>query len=790
MSAIVDPRFTPTDESPCWLAALGDADQTTERFLEYQEFLESKRNTVLPSGFDVSDSDIHPGLFPFQRDIVRWALRGGKRAVFAATGLGKTHIQTEWANQVSRHEQGPVLMMAPLAVASQTKALAHDMLGIEITLCRSMDDISDGLNITNYDLREKFDPEVFAGVVCDESSVMKDWTAATTQGLAEAFKNTKYKLCCTATPSPNDHTELGTHAEFLDVMTRMEMLSMYFCHDGGNTSEWRLKGHARKAFWRWLASWAVALRKPSDLGYSDEGYILPKLHTIPHVVAVDHSVATDGMLFRCPDLSATGLHKEMRLTAEDRAAEVAKLIAAEPDEAWFVLCNTDYEAEAIKKALPKLIEVKGSDSVKIKEKHLLGFTVGTPKDLLTKCSIGAWGLNYQHCARMAIAGLSYSWEMLFQVVRRCWRYGQKREVHAHLIYAETEGPVYAVLQEKEKHYEELQTEMNDAMREVQLEDRGMLKRSTPTLVTESGESWDMINADCVQALNGTANDSVHYTIFSPPFASLYVYSDSDADLGNSRTQDEFFQHFMFLIRELHRVTMPGRLVSVHCMDLPTTMERDGYTGLKDFSGEIIRQFQDAGFIYHSRVAIWKDPLIAATRTKAIGLLHKQLVKDSARSRQGIADYLITFRKRGDNPEPVTHLPRGFENYVGTLPPPAQNKHVDPSKNGFSHIVWQRYASPVWMDIDPSDTLQKDSIRDEADERHICPLQLQVIERGIELWSNPGDLVLSPFAGIGSEGHVAVRMGRRFLGVELKESYFDQAVQNLKAAEKILQGLFA
>ncbi len=796
--------------------AMRDADEHAEKHIEYEDFLTSKRALVQFSGFEVPDNKINQRLFPFQRDIVRWALRGGKRAVFAATGLGKTLIQAEWAHQVAKHKKGDVLILAPLAVALQTKELAAKF-GIKINYCRKQSEVEKGINITNYDMLDAFDPASFVGVVCDESSVMKDWTAATTQKLRDGFANTKYKLCCTATPSPNDHTELGTHAEFLGIMTRMEMLSMYFCHDGGNTSEWRLKGHARKPFWRMLATWAVSLSRPSDLGYPDDGYDIPELRIIPHVVTVDHTVATEGMLFRCPDMSATGLHKEMRLTAQERAAKVAELIAAEPDEPWLILCNTDYEAQAIHKAIPGLTEVKGSQSVKIKEERLLGFTVGDPKDLLSKSSICGWGLNYQHCARLAIAGLSYSWEQFFQVIRRCWRYGQTREVFAHLVYAETEGRVYDVILKKQAKYEELQREMNEAMKEIQLEDRGKIKRSKPSLVSQKGEMWEVINADCVPTLATRPDNSVHYTIFSPPFASLYVYSDSDADMGNCKTEGEFFEHFAFLIKELHRVTMPGRLVSVHCMDLPTSMQHDGVIGLSDFSGDIIRAFKQAGFIYHSRVVIWKDPVTAMQRTKALGLLHKQVKKDSCRSRQGIPDYLITFRKAGDNPQPVDGM---FDRYVGeegTGPAPlgapcsvcgGTKQVVSQDSDDFGEVypcgactsttaetrfsieVWQRYASPVWMDINPSDTLQRKSARQEQDERHIAPLQLQVIERGLDLWSNPGDIVLDPYAGIGSTGVVCARAGRRFLGIELKESYFQQAAANLKIADKSQSGLFA
>jgi len=279
------------------------------------------------------------------------------------------------------------------------------------------------------------------------------------------------------------------------------------------------------------------------------------------------------------------------------------------------------------------------------------------------------------------------------------------------------------------------------------------------------------NGDCVEVIRGIPDNSIHYTIFSPPFASLYTYSNSDRDMGNSKGDDDFYIHFKFLVQELFRVTIPGRLVSFHCMDIPAMKERDRYIGLKDFPGDLIRMFQEYGFVYHSRVAIWKDPLIEATRTKALGLMHKQIEKDSAMCRQGLPDYLITMRKPGDNPEPIEHE-EGFTSYAG----------LDEPKHGtYSHQVWRRYASPVWMDINQSNTLQKESARENDDERHICPLQLDVIERALQLWTNPGDIVLSPFMGIGSEGYKTLETGRRFVGIELKESYYNVAVNNLKSA---------
>lgn len=305
------------------------------------------------------------------------------------------------------------------------------------------------------------------------------------------------------------------------------------------------------------------------------------------------------------------------------------------------------------------------------------------------------------------------------------------------------------------------------------------------MIQERGDSWVAYNGDCVEITRQLPSDSVHYSIFSPPFASLYTYSDMPEDMGNCKSHNEFFEHFNYLIIELQRVLKPGRLVSVHCMDLPLVKERDGEIGLVDFPGRIIRAFQDAGFIYHSRVTIWKDPLVAMQRTKAIGLLHKQLCKDSTYSRQGIADYLVTFRNKGDNPEPVAHG-TGLNRYIGTDLEPQFEKTDNAATNKYGHFVWQRYASPVWMDIDPTDVLEYEGARDQHDERHICPLQKTVVQRGIELWSNPGDVVLTPFGGVGTEGYIAVQEDRKAILCELKPSYFKQLVMNMTRAQASVQ----
>lgn len=307
--------------------------------------------------------------------------------------------------------------------------------------------------------------------------------------------------------------------------------------------------------------------------------------------------------------------------------------------------------------------------------------------------------------------------------------------------------------------------------------------------------YALYHADTVEVARNLPNDCIHFSIFSPPFETLYTYSNSDRDLGNSQSSEQFWIHYRFLITEQFRVMKPGRLIAIHCMNLPTSKAMHGYIGIRDFRGELIRAYQETGFIFHSEVCIWKDPVVAMQRTKALGLLHKQIIKDSAMSRQGIPDYLVIMRKPGENPEPIAGA---LDHFVGDSPP----EHFAPIEyddhrrawiRNHPHAtpidIWQRYASPIWTDINQTETLQYLTARDSDDERHICPLQLQVIERGLQLWSNPGDIVWSPFAGIGSEGYVAIQLGRKFIGAELKRSYYELAKRNLASAHKIQLSMF-
>lgn len=731
-----------------------------EALAAYEKFISTKQLVVEDAGIDVTASDLNPMLFDFQRDIAAWALRKGRAALFCDCGLGKTAMQLEFANQID----GKTLILAPLAVSQQT-VREGEKFGIKVHYCRGGD--TERITVTNYEMLEHFNPDDFACVVLDESSILKSYSGQFRNEVIGAFAKTSFRLACTATPSPNDYMELGNHAEFLGVMTRTEMLSTFFVHDGGDTSQWRLKRHAVRDFWSWVCSWAVMIRKPSDLGYEDRGFILPPCNF--HERIVETEKATDGYLFALPANTLDERRSARKETVEERAQEVAAIVASKPNEPWLIWCNLNNEADTAASLIPGAVNLQGSDSRGDKERKMLDFSAGTIRVLVSKPSIAGFGMNWQHCPNVVFLGLSDSYEQFYQAVRRCWRFGQTRTVDCYIVTSSQEGAVVQNIKRKERQAAEMAEEMVANMHELNAENiRKRTTRHTESLRRQvvKGEGWEMHLGDCVETVSAMPSNSVHYSIFSPPFASLYTYSASHWDMGNCRSHGEFYEQFEYLAVQLERVLMPGRNLSFHCMNLPVSKERDGYIGLADFRGEMIRIFQKAGFIYHSEVCIWKDPVTAMQRTKALGLLHKQIKKDSCMSRQGVPDYLVTMRKHGDNPERVGHTNESF--------PVSQ---------------WQKWASPVWMDINPSDTLQRESARENEDERHICPLQLEVIYRALNLWSNPGDIVLSPFAGIGSEGYVSIQEGRRFRGIELKESYFRQAVENCKIAKRKQEGLF-
>lgn len=723
--------------------------------MEYQQFLETKKKSFIESGFEVDYNSLNANLFEFQKHAVSIALQKGRFALFFDCGLGKTLMQLSWAEAVYKHTNKKVLILAPLAVVEQTKDEALKF-GIDINC----------FFITNYDqLKNIENINEYAGVVLDESSILKGRDGKLSSLIISTFKNTPYKLACTATPSPNDHMELGQHSEFLGAMSYLEMLAMYFVHDGGETSKWRLRKHAKDPFWNYVCTWSMACDKPETLGFDVDGYELPEIEFIEHIISVENNTET---LFSDVAVSATDLHRDLKRSYDLRIEKTKELVNGS-NEQWIIWTLKNDEASELSKVIENSVNVQGSDSPEYKAKHLNGFAKNEFQNLITKTSIASFGMNYQQCFNMVFTSYDFKFEAFYQAVRRCYRFGQANKVKVHLLVPESQINVRKTILEKQKRHFEMIQEMSKYSSVANYKtNKSKVMIDKKEIKTEN---YHLLNGDCVKESKKLKDNSADLVVFSPPFAELYVYSDKEEDMGNVSDYKQFEQHFKYLIPELKRILKSGRICAIHCMDLPIQKGKEGYIGLRDFSGMLIDWFQKEGFIYHSRVTIWKNPVTEMQRTKALGLLHKTIKKDSAMTRVGIPDYVLFFRNDGENEIPIKHQDKD-PNQLDYLP-------VD---------LWQKYASPVWYDIDYSRTLQYRSGRDGNDEKHICPLQLDTIERIIHLYSNENETIFSPFGGIGSEGFCALKMNRKSISIELKESYFKLNQKNHKDAVQELESV--
>jgi DNA modification methylase len=747
---------------------------------EYQEFLETKRTYMKSNGKDVADADIHPLLFPFQRDVTRWAIRKGRALLGLDTGLGKTFCQLEWA----RHMADTSLVIAPLSVSRQTVREAKK-IGLDVRYIRSMAEVNGpGIYITNYEMVEQMTPAAFGAVVLDESSILKSLDGHYRKLLTEMWQETPYRLCCTATPAPNDEAEIGMHSEFLGVMRHNEMLATFFIHankviessfrseNGDNIlvskklgnargQEWRLRNYGKAEFYRWMASWAMMLRAPSDLGYDDDGFILPPLNIRPAWVDVDY--CTEGQLLFTGLKGIQGRTAVRRATLTERVVKMAQLVKRDPGQ-WIIWCGLQAEADAALVAVPGAREVKGSDTPESKAAALESFQDGEYQVLVTKPKIAGFGMNFQNAHNMVFLGMNDSWEMYYQAIRREWRYGQKRPVNAHIVLSEAEREIYDNVMRKEAMAHRMKEEL---VKNMELYEKQELtgdidgRDNSYHEDTMLGAGYTAMHGDCGIRLREIPDEIIDVSVYSPPFADLYTYSCSDHDLGNCRDWAEFFAHYAHIIRQIYRVTRPGRVTCVHTADIPAMAVKDGYIGMRDFPGGVIKAHEKEGWIYHGYAVVKKNPQAQAIRTKAHALLFASLRKDAAVCRPAILDRVLFFKKPGDNEVPITPVAHGE----------------------MDNETWIDWAGGIWIGVSESDTLQYTTARDTEDEKHICPLQLGTIERCIKLYSNPGETVLTPFMGIGSEAYQAIRFGRKAIGIELKDSYFRIAVDNLRDAAR-------
>lgn len=730
---------------------------------EYQKFLDSKKVRAQSYGKIIDVSAIHPMLFPFQRDTTRWAIRGGRRAIFARGGLGKTFMQLEYSRLIDE----PTLIVAPLTVCEQTIDEAK-RINIEVKYVRQQDEVNSQFSITNYDIIKHFDPAKFNTVVLDESSILKSITSKTRELLIEMFSNTPYRLCCTATPAPNDIAEIANHAEFLGIMRREEILANFFVHDNEG---WRLRGHGEEKFYEWLASWSMSIRRPSDLGYSDKGYDLTELDVKPVFVRTDY--VPEGQLFHTGLKGISDRAAARRGTLDERVAETIKMVNSNPEQA-IIWCGLDDEQDCLAKNIKDNVSVFGSQSPDRKKELIKRFQRGEAKVLISKIGICGYGMNFQNAHWMYFVGLSDSWEDYIQALWREHRFGQTETVHGRIILSEIEDEIYNNVMRKEAEANRM---TENLIKHVAIFEKDEIMNNSPkeeiyqTKIAKD-DLWTAMLGDSCEIIDELPDESIDFSVFSPPFAALYTYSATDRDLGNSRNEAEFFEHFGFVIRKLFKKLKTGRICAVHVADTPAMLVRDGYIGLKDLSGDIVKAFQKEGWIWDARIPIDKNQQAQSIRTHSKALTMTQMKKDRSWLRPALPDYILKFRKPGDNQSPVAGGMSGDE-WIELANPTWPNEQDRCAE-------WGAFAT--WYGIQESDTLQGwMAARGSKDDRHICPLQLKTIRNCIRLWTNPGETVFSPFAGIGSEGDVAIELGRKFIGIELKPEYFKVMVRNLRAA---------
>lgn len=739
--------------------------------MSYADLIERKRERLRARDSGITVADIHPRLFPFQREITIRALARGRVALFEECGMGKTLQEIEWARHVADDTGQPVLIITPLAVAHQMRDEGA-LMGIDVALARTQSDVGDArIAATNYEMIHHFDADAFGGVVLDESSILKNAQGEMRRRIVEFVSHAPYRLAATATPAPNELIELLNHAEYLGIMSVKEALALWFTQDGNSTQHWRLKGHARADFWAWVGSWAIAARDPASIGYPMEGYDLPPIETIVHTVESEYS-APQGQLF-ATRIGVQEMRRMRRATLAARVARCAEIVNAS-DDPWVVWCELNDESAALAAAIPDAVEVRGSDDPDTKIERLRAFSEGRVRVIVTKPSIAGHGLNWQHCAHMAFTSASYSFEATYQAVRRCWRFGQSREVEVHMIGAGSDQVVHEVTDRKAK----LTDDLYDSI-PWQIEPQQHRQFVTADVDVASGENWTLWRGDSVETIANVEDNTVGLSVFSPPFPGMYVYTDSPHDMGNVADIAEMIDQFRYLMDfdHLGRVLMPGRSVFVHITQAVAQVGRDGYMGMKDFRGEVIAMMSSFGWTYYGEVTIDKNPQVKAIRTRDSGLQFKSLANDAARMHPALADMLLQFRKPGDNPTPIRA---------------GRSERYGNTAGWVTNEDWITWARPVWYadDYEPqgpnvpgireTDVLNVSAARSERDERHLAPLQLEVIRRCVRVWSNPGEVVYSPFAGVGSEGVVALREGRRFVGGELNHRYWETARRNLEA----------
>lgn len=815
--------------------------------MNYADFLRQKIRLADFAGFDVPEEDINPILKPHQRAIVRWAVRGGNRAIFAAFGLGKSVMQIEVLRLIHTRAGGKVLVCAPLGVRQEFRRDGN-MLGVQFKFIRTADEMEDGQDfyLTNYEsIRDgKLDPALFTAVSLDEASVLRSFGSKTYQTFLGLFADVRYRFVATATPSPNRYKELIHYAGFLGIMDTGQALTRFFQRDSTKANNLTLYPHKEREFWLWLNSWAVFLQRPSDLGFSDEGYDLPELQVIFHEVASNHDAAGtekdgQGLLFKNVSLGVSQASGEKRDSLDDRVAKMAEILRADPDNSYILWHDLEDERHAIQKAIPEAVSVYGSQDLDAREEAIVDFSDGKFKYLSAKPVIAGSGCNFQrHCHKAVFVGIGFKFNDFIQAIHRIQRFLQSHPVEIHIIHSEAEREVLRTLMDKWRQHTEMVNNMTEIIREHGLNSLSMQDILSRTIGVErievTGGHFRVANNDCVLEAESMAENSVDLIVTSIPFANHYEYTPSYNDFGHTENNDHFWQQMDFLTPQLLRVLKPGRMYCCHVKDriLFGNVTGAGAPTVSPFHMEATFHARKHGFDYMGMITVVTDVVRENNQTYRLGW--SEQCKDGTKMGVGCPEYILLLRKpqtdrsRGYADEPVKKDKAEYtraqwqvdahafwrssgnrqltaDELAALGPDKLAKAFTEYSLNNvydydfhvrigqelelrgalpstFMSLAPGSHQAEVWHDVNRMITLNGNQTQ-KGLQNHVCPLQFDIVDRLITRYSNPGELVHDPFGGLMTVPYRAIKQGRRGSASELNTAYFFDGIQYLKAAEK-------
>lgn len=818
--------------------------------MNYNSFLRTRLVKAPISGFNLSPDEINPALKPHQRDAVRWAVKGGRRALFESFGLGKTVQELEWCTQVIRHEGGKALIVLPLGVRQEFTRDAVELLHIAppqyIMSAAQANAAPDGtILMTNYErVRDgDIDPKQFTATALDEASVLRSYGSKTFQAFMDLFRGVRYKLVSTATPSPNKYKELIHYAGYLEIMDTGQALTRFFQRDSTKANNLTLYPHKEEEFWLWVSSWALFIQKPSDLGYDDEGYALPPIEIRKHVVSDQYGKVIDkktGQIQMTNEVarSLADAAKEKRESIDRRVAVAAEIVNSAPEDHFILWHDLEAERHALKAALPDVVEIYGSMDYNEREKRVVDFSEGRTRLFATKKSLSGSGCNFQrHCHRAIFVGIDYEFNDFIQAVHRIYRFLQTEQVIIDIIYTEAEDMIWQALEEKWNRHDYLQEKMQDIVKKYGLSGRDQLERMARSIgvkrVEIKGNNWTAVNNDCVEETARMEENSIDLIHTSIPFSNHYEYTPSYNDFGHNEDTERFFEQMDYLTPNLLRILRPGRVFACHVKDrvLFGNATGMGMPTMEPFHAQCIQHYMKHGFAYFGMITVLTDVVRENNQTYRLGWTEQ--CKDGTKMGVGCPEYILLFRKLptdrskayADEPvkkskdeytraqwqidaagfwrssgnrlmtkeeilkTPVNRLQAVYRQYSReTVYDYAE--HVEIAKKldedghlpaTFAVVSNGSWSPDVWDDINRMRTLNTTQSQ-RRKTMHVCPLQLDIVERIINRYSNPGDLVLDPFGGLGTVALKAVQMGRRGYTIELNDGYFRDAVGYLKAED--------